>query len=147
MREAVGGTWLFGIVISFIVLFSSYLAVSVNYSKAFQVKNKIVQNIEHNIGLNSDAQAQNDTYMKSVGHAVYSKCKAGSHGFIPEPNNMGYLYCIDKITDDGAQHGLKTTRYNVTVYFRLDLPIVGGIFTFPVTGETKNLIYAEDSIR
>jgi hypothetical protein len=43
MREAIGGTWIFSIVIVFIVLFSSYLAISVNYSKAFKVKKVIYQ--------------------------------------------------------------------------------------------------------
>ena len=35
MREAIGGTWLFGLVLTFIVFFASFLAVSINYSKAF----------------------------------------------------------------------------------------------------------------
>ena len=42
MREAIGGTWLFGLVITFIVFFASFLAVSINYSKAFNVKNNVV---------------------------------------------------------------------------------------------------------
>ena len=46
MREAIGGTWIFSIVIVFIVLFTSFLAISVNYSKAFRVKNGIINIIE-----------------------------------------------------------------------------------------------------
>jgi len=42
VREAIGGTWLFGLVLTFIVFFASFLAVSINYSKAFNVKNNIV---------------------------------------------------------------------------------------------------------
>ena len=42
MREAIGGTWIFGLVIVFIVLFTSYLALSVNYSKAFKAHRNIV---------------------------------------------------------------------------------------------------------
>ena len=41
MREAIGGTWLFGLVITFIVFFASFLAISINYSKAFNVKKNI----------------------------------------------------------------------------------------------------------
>ena len=47
MREAIGGTWLFGLVITFIVFFASFLAVSINYSKAFNVKNNIVDIISN----------------------------------------------------------------------------------------------------
>ena len=48
MRESIGGAWLVGIVITFVVLFTSYLALSVNYSKAFKVKNDIISLIEEN---------------------------------------------------------------------------------------------------
>ena len=46
MREAIGGTWLFGIVILFIALFSAFLAYSVSYTKAFNTKNEIINIIE-----------------------------------------------------------------------------------------------------
>ena len=42
MRESMGGTWLFGIVIVFIALFASFLAYSISYTRAFNVKNEIV---------------------------------------------------------------------------------------------------------
>ena len=41
MREAIAGTWLFGIVITFIVMFTSFLAYSISYTKAFNLKNEI----------------------------------------------------------------------------------------------------------
>ena len=37
MKEAIGATWLLGIVLTFIALFSGYLAFSINYSKAFRI--------------------------------------------------------------------------------------------------------------
>ena len=46
MREAIGATWIFGIVIAFIVLFTGYLAFSVNYAKAFTIKDQIVDILE-----------------------------------------------------------------------------------------------------
>ena len=49
MRESIGGAWLVGIVITFVVLFTSYLALSVNYSKAFKVKNEIISLIAKSI--------------------------------------------------------------------------------------------------
>ena len=49
MREAIGGTWLFGIVILFIALFSAFLAYSVSYTKAFNTKNEIIKEIMLNI--------------------------------------------------------------------------------------------------
>ena len=50
MREAIGATWIFGIVIVFIVVFTGYLAFSVNYAKAFAMKDSIIDILEENNG-------------------------------------------------------------------------------------------------
>ena len=47
MRESIGGTWLFGIVATFVALFSAFLAYSVSYTKAFNTKNEIINLIDH----------------------------------------------------------------------------------------------------
>ena len=46
MRESMGGTWLFGIMALFIVLFSGFIAYSISYTKAFKTKNQIINLIE-----------------------------------------------------------------------------------------------------
>ncbi|NLA32492.1 MAG: hypothetical protein GX864_00885, partial [Mollicutes bacterium] len=63
MREAVGGTWLFQIAIVFIILFSGYLALSVNYSRAFKVKNEILAIIERNEGLREKSVLEINNYL------------------------------------------------------------------------------------
>ena len=42
MRQSIGGTWLFSLMIIFILLFTAYLAVAINYSKSFKVKNEVI---------------------------------------------------------------------------------------------------------
>ena len=46
MREAIGGTAIFQIVIFFILLFTGFMCLSINHSKAFNVKNMIINTIE-----------------------------------------------------------------------------------------------------
>ena len=72
MREAIGGTWIFSIVIVFIVLFTSFLALSVNYSKAFKVKNGIVNIIEKREGISDATVDEISDYLNNVGYLVYS---------------------------------------------------------------------------
>lgn len=50
MRESIGGMWLFSIVITFIALFSSFLAYSISYTRAFNTKNEIINLIERSEG-------------------------------------------------------------------------------------------------
>ena len=46
MREAIGGTWLTQLIIIFMLIFVAFLALSLNYTKAFKVKNEILSIIE-----------------------------------------------------------------------------------------------------
>ena len=50
MKDAIGSTWLTGIVIIFIALFAGFLAYSISYTKAFRVNNEIINIIETNEG-------------------------------------------------------------------------------------------------
>ncbi len=143
MREAIGGTWIFTIVIVFIVLFSGYLAISVNYSKAFKVKNSIVSIIEQHEGLNTGAQDEIENYLSGVGYYVYSKCSSGETGYGPNTTNTGYKYCISK--RESGEGTFRKTYYMVRVFFRLDLPVLGNLFVFPVSGETKAVYFACDT--
>jgi len=51
MRESIGAAWLMIIFMTFIVLFSGYLAFSINYSKSFRVKDGIVERIQKHNGI------------------------------------------------------------------------------------------------
>ena len=153
MREAIGGTWIFSIVIVFIVLFTSFLAISVNYSKAFKVKNGIINIIEKKEGVSDSTVAEISDYLNSVGYLVYSSCpdyvssqsSEGAHGFeASNTNSRKFKYCIAKTEDTNGN--IKKTYYKVTVFFRVDLPIMGEIFTFPVTGETKPIYFPKNDV-
>lgn len=151
MRESIGGSWLLTIVIVFIVLFTSFLALSINYSKAFKVKNGIVNIVEKNEGVSNEAKSEIKKYLNTVGYIVYSTCPSytdvsnleSARGFersSSSPNK--YKYCIARVIDDSGN--ITKNYYKVTVFFRVDLPIFGDIFTFPITGETKPVYFAND---
>ena len=148
MREAIGGTWIFSIVIVFIILFSSFLAISVNYSSAFRVKNDIVGIIERNEGHNSYVEDAIEEYYGSVGYGAAAGCKPPATGMLPVLSTTGqkYRYCIQCTQKNisGASSGMDQCHYKVTVFFKLDLPIIGNIFVFPVSGETKPIYRACD---
>lgn len=153
MREAIGGTWIFSIVIVFIVLFTSFLAISVNYSKAFKVKNGIVNIIEKREGISDATVDEISDYLNNVGYLVYSSCpdyvasqsNESAHGFeASNTNSRKFKYCIARTEDTSGN--IKKTYYKVTVFFRVDLPIMGEIFTFPVTGETKPIYFPKNDV-
>ena len=51
MKDAYGGAWLFGLVITFMVIFIGFLVVMINYAMTFKTKNEVVAIIEKYEGL------------------------------------------------------------------------------------------------
>ena len=65
-------------------------------------------------------------------------------------DNSNYSFCLKEVkASDSYTHAVSgefvyVSYYKVKVFFRLDLPVLGDIFTFPVTGQTKAIYYAKD---
>lgn len=147
MRESIGGAWLLGIVMTFIVLFASFLAVSINYSKAFKVKNNVVDLIEKNEGVNSSTVADIYNYLQSEGYILKGPCRNGGKGFDKDgvaTNQSKSLYCVKENKIQDSDTGLEKSYYSVEVFFRLDLPIFGDVFTFHVNGETMSIYFPKN---
>lgn len=146
MRESIGGTWLLGLVLTFIVFFASFLALSVNYSKAFNIKNNVVDLVEKYEGNNCAARKYIASYMKEDGYLVYGNCPAGYTGYGIDGKAVTAgkaLYCIE--TDNtGDSTVLKKHFYRVMIFFKIDLPVVGGITTMRLKGETASIYWPSD---
>ena len=159
MREAIGGTWLFGLVITFIVFFASFLAVSINYSKAFNVKNNVVDLISKYEGNNINARSHIASYLRTTGYLVTGTCpKKGDNigGVESNYNYVGYnlegekvnagekaYFCISCDSTD-SNETINKRFYRVIVFFKIDLPVVGNITTFRIKGETESIYYPSD---
>ena len=74
MKEAIGGVLSLNIILIFLVIISCYLAFSVNYTKAFRVKNEIRSIIEKNEGLTCDALDQINTLMQKTNYQQPNFC-------------------------------------------------------------------------
>ena len=153
MREAIGGTWLLGLVLTFIVIFASFLAISINYTKAFNVKNNIVDLISKYEGNNCNAREKIGNYLKDVGYLVPGDCsKADPDGIY---SYYGYNLDGNRVTSGKAYYCVSmdstedtTTMdkrfYRVIVFFKLDLPLVSELATFRVKGETESIMFVTD---
>lgn len=162
MRESIGGAWLVGIVVVFIVLFTSYLALTVNYSKAFKVKNEIISLIEENEGLTENTRDKIINYLNSVGYYAYGSCSSDDSnkedyedylegaingkltGYERSGNSNKYKFCVyERAVENDT---LNRKYYRVTVFFKFDIPLLDNVFTFPVTGESKAVYFAKESV-
>lgn len=54
MKDSIANVWLLGIIIIFILLFSAYIAITVDYSQTFKLKNEVLNIIEKNKGMTNN---------------------------------------------------------------------------------------------
>ena len=139
MRDATGGALLINIILTFIVIFIALLSSSINYSKAFKVKDRIIDIIEEERAYNDDAKAKIHSYLKDVGYIISTQqtCSCGSDrkctNLTPTAReNSGYRYCVYKYTDANQVY------YKVVAYMYFDMPIVSDVLKIPVYGETRS---------
>lgn len=155
MREAIGGTWLTGLVITFIVLFSGFLAYSISYTKAFRVKNEIINIIEKNEGYtisknanyaNYDESSLQEKDLNTTEVKIYKFIKSLGYDYAMNINcdtakNARAIngYCLKKHCPDGQNS--KKTYYSVTTYVHLSIPLVNLGIKIPISGQTKTMYY------
>jgi hypothetical protein len=163
MRESISGTALFLIVIFFVVLFTGYLCLSINKSRAFAVKNSIVRIIErYGTGKNSagdlatgasGTEFSNDIRdeLRTVGYNTThvcptDGCNTGWVGFNTQgtlsnndPNSTVFCVCYvpngNNTPDPRSNPTNKLHYYKVTTFYNFNLPIVGGLIPCGLTVE------------
>lgn len=155
MRETIGSTWVFQLVIVFILLFASYLALTINYSKSFKVKNEVITIIEHSEGMTEDGINLIGTYLTGSSYNTTGHCELGWFGAkslegtvnsieVVSSTTTNYYYCINKISTYHQNHADRS-YYKIKLFFKFDLPVIGQITTFDVDGQTNEMDHTYDN--
>ncbi len=157
MKEAIGGISLFNIVIVFVVIFTGYISLSINYSKAYNVKNELLNIIKNQGGLcttndpTSGDICKNFTeqikdYFQEESYRSTGNCDDGWVGFSRAGEFMGEsaknaAFCIKGVNVSANSELPNALYYQVKIFYQLDLPVFNRLFEFSVSGETSR-IYA-----
>ena len=157
MRDAIGGVFVIEFIIVFLLIVNSYLAFSVNYTKAFRVKNRVISIIENYEGLTDGELGSKRAIEKmmienhySINSAYTDRCETldGAKTYIKSPNNVGgFCFYITATSESGqglASETYKGTVYSVAVFVNIDLPVLNKLFpyfsnVFAIKGETKTI--------
>lgn len=159
MKDAMSMTTIFQIVILFILLFTAIMALTINNSNAFGVKDEIVKIIEFKNGIDIDGDSLNDEVKEALTQANYrttGKCSEDYVGFDRDGNRSKddkASICIKKVDvtseiekfvkeelgDDMVTNNefLDGVYYSVEVFYQLDIPVVKQVYNFSIKGETK----------
>ena len=163
MREAIGGAMTIQIIVIFMLLINAYLAFSVSYTRAFKMKNQVINIIENNEGYpnNEDvggctvdnpqgAICQIVSYINEIGYngADYPQNDDGC----PYPKKgQQFGICIiphkkDIAGNSNASQSYSGIYYTVYTYININIPVINNLFKgipnlFRIQGET-NTIYS-----
>lgn len=142
MREALGNALIVNLIIIFIIVFVVLFAGSTSYTKAYKVKNQIINIIEEHHGNYAEATSDINNYLGRVGYRVGGggKCPAGSITAASD-----YRYCVARITQNNSSEGNGNYYYRITTYMYFELPIIASLIQIPVTGETKTFGILENA--
>lgn len=155
MKEAIGNSFIFYIVIIFVFIFIALFVTSTSYTKAFKVKNKIINILEkygddaitESGNLKRNVKNEIEDNLSLIGYRIRktgekSSCqdyftkhnlKEDTKYLVSDEANKSadYDYCIAKFDTT------KGSYYGVVTYMYLDLPIIGSKISIPIYGETK----------
>ena len=160
MKQTVTTTSLFKIILVFTLLFAAFLALAINYNKAFKMKNETLSIIEKYEGINNKSLEIINNYLDNNSYTIKKSCEDDEYGMADLSNNRlekavgntKYYYCVSyycdavgcRINDAKTPNG-NQIYYKMKLFFKFNLPVFGDLFTFDITGETKGITLYDES--
>ena len=139
MKEAFGTAYVVNFVIIFVILFIFFFVAGMSYTKAFKIKNRIVDIIEENECYSEDAtctsKEQIDKILSDAGYRVTKSipdCKQIDNAKLLTTTTKDFNYCVYKVDTTS-----KGSYYKAAAFMYYEIPVIGVHMQFPVYGETK----------
>jgi hypothetical protein len=141
MKEAFGGMINYVIILTFVVIVTTFVLFGMNYYRAFSVKNKIISTIEAYEGNINNPKLQQKildyiekTHYNIGSQEIKKKCT--------EVRGQGWCYSFKSVEKEKEKSkGTCMYVYEVTAFVNIDLPFFNMFFNsnelFSVSGETK----------
>ena len=142
MKEAMGTSLVFSLIMLFIAVLIAILVGSISFSKGFKIRNRIIDRIEEYQGFDLDTHSVIQKDLKDIGYKIVSDvdCKERDGGEILTPTYNDYNYCVYRYSTTRGNY------YGVTIYIQVDIPLIGEYIKIPVYGETR-VIYEKEQVK
>ena len=144
MRESFGGAFMIKIVMVFIIVYISFMAVAINYAKAFRVKNNVINILEQykysGGGSGEKAIKKLEDYLPSVPYNLVGIKDKLSNSCKNSADGKKYHFMENGVCIIQNSSGSSNAKYfRVITYISIDFPFFNIHMTFPITGETKSI--------
>lgn len=153
MREAIGGAWTLQWILIFLVLITCILAFSINYSKAFRLKNAFLDYIEDGQGISKEVACRIQKKRAEVGYGINWKLDS-SKGWKCQNGVCVQFHEVEDaslLAKYGCTNGHCTVGYyTVVTFIYVNIPIMQnflkGLQTSQATG-ALNIVGDTPTIR
>lgn len=146
MSGPIGHTFIYNIIILFIIIVFAFLAGIMSYYKAFKVNNGIVNAIEKFEGYNDASKNEIDRILGNLGYSSKeAKCpdKYKEMGLSDNLNSdKRFQYCI--YIDNEEPGAGEYYSYGVLTYMNIDLPIIN-LIEIPIFTKTNQIYKFSDT--
>ena len=123
MREAIGSSWLYYLVVVFLLIYVFFMSFIMNYASTYRAANYVVTQIE-------TCQAQNNNCNGKTVDEIQSEIWTKYRYATPKGREMD-ICCVD--------NGAGGSVYRVKLPVAFDVPLLGTINWIKVMAETKTL--------
>jgi len=114
MREAVGGSVLFMIILGFIAVYIVFIAVIMNYAATYRANNYVVNELETSMGEVSKDSLKEELSSRQYNYPFKVTCNSNAAGSV----------------------------YQVTTYVVFEIPLIGERWHLDIKNETKTIMAA-----
>lgn len=135
MKEAIGSTLLFKLILIFISIYISIMAIGLNYAITFRHKNQIISLLEQFEGWDN-AEEKINAYLGEVKY--YGGQYSTQSIYLEQCLNKSHGYCVERMVTEHGEY------YRVTTYMSFNMPVIGEFLSAPVTGETNIIFNLKD---
>lgn len=139
MKEAIGGSWLYTLVIVMIALFTTFVSVTTNYTRTYKIKDNLIAIIEKHGGVTKGefgTLQEINTYLDSVGYTATGSCPKPSSNVNQEGSTENW-HPFSRTKNDGEASGFGDKAnyciYKHVISCRVDKTGDGNFVTY--TGE------------
>lgn len=142
MKEAIAGTYIFNIIIIFMVIVFAFVMGTVLYYKSFKINKNMLAIIEKYEGYNDLAKVEINNDLKSIGYNVQADgtCPKREGQNAITPLSSDYKYCVYYFTNDDTDSTKDLYySYGILTYISFDFPFVNVFIRIPIYTKSNRI--------
>ena len=167
MKDSIGSVWLIGLMVTFIMLFVSYILVTVDYNRTYKMKNEVLSIIEKKHGM-TNVTGRRETsaissgfvtvdagtlqtinvFLYGSGYHIKGQCPTDDDATWYGVTDLNYNSTVNYVRANKntnyywcfAKYTIPNRNksyYRVRIFFRMDFPVLGDILKYNVDGTTN----------